>query len=316
MAEIGNDDNLQGDMIRPFQLESANIRGRIIRFSDTLNDILTPHDYPDAVSRLLGEAVTICSLLSSMMKYDGIFTLQISGDGPVSMIVTDMTSKGHIRGCASYKADQIVTILEPKDNVTPLHTIQQSDLSLLGKGYITFTVDQGLKVERYQGIVELKGKTLLDSLEHYFIQSEQIATSLQIAVDKIDGKWRGAGIMLQQMPKEGGTTALQNNEDEPGDEDWRRATILLQSCKAEELLSDTLNSHDILMRLFHEEGVRVFEPKAVRHQCRCSQERVQNVYDMLSDEEKCDIVKDGKIEMTCDFCSTTYQIEPDKKLNS
>jgi len=129
------------------------------------------------------------------------------------------------------------------------------------------------------------------------------------------------------MPKEGGKEddredgqedgraghATDDNViDEVSEEDWRRANILLQSCTKDEMLSDDLNSHDILIRLFHEEGVRVFEPIKVAHKCRCSAARVQNVYDMLSDEEKRDVVVDGNVEMTCDFCSKTYEIDADE----
>lgn len=304
-----NDDDFQGDMIRPFQLESADIRGRIVRFHDVLDDILTPHDYPDTVNQLLAEAITICSLLSSLMKYDGIFTLQISGDGPVSMVVTDMTSAGHIRGCATFDNDGITAMSGEADNVTSLHRSGAGSLKPLGKGYIAFTVDQGLKVERYQGIVELKGETLLDSLEHYFTQSEQIETALMVEVGQVNGRWRASGLMLQQMPKDGGDVDEQVViDDEVAQEDWKRAVVLLQTCTRKELLDDSLNSHDILMRLFHEEGVRVFEPTPVKHQCRCSQERVQNVYDMLAEDEKADLIVDGEVKMTCDFCSTEYEI--------
>ncbi len=303
-----NDDNFSGDMIRPFQLESSNIRGRIVRFNQALDEIVTPHNYPDAVNTLLGETVTICALLSSLMKFEGIFTLQISGDGPVKMIVADMTSKGHIRGCATFKKDEI-----PHDDKV---TFINQSTELLGKGYMAFTVDQGLKVERYQGIVELKGETLTDSIQHYFVQSEQIETGMVLAVGRVEGQWRASGIILQQMPQEGGfdenhsqVASQVASKSEEEEENWQRTMILLQSCKREELLSDDLNSHDILTRLFHEEGVRVFQPTHVDHKCRCSQERVQNVYDMLSEEEQQDVVVDGKIEMTCDFCSKTYTLK-------
>ena len=301
-----NTEDFSGNMIRPFQLESSSLRGRIVRFSSVLDDILQPHGYPEVVSQLLGEMVTLCSMLSSMLKFDGIFTLQTSGDGPVSMLVADMKSSGEIRGCATFHEDRL------KD-------IEDNDFeALMGKGYIAFTVDQGENMERYQGIVELKGGSLLEAIQHYFTQSEQIQTTMMLAVRKQEGKWVSSGLMLQHMPTDGGHSQedISSNLKEHGDnvhcldkDDWQRAKVLLESCKEEELLSDDLNSHDILFRLFHEEGVRVFAPTALKHQCRCSADKVKNVYKMLTPEERADMIEDGKVIMTCEFCSGDYELD-------
>ena len=301
-----NTEDFSGNMIRPFQLESSSLRGRIVRFNSVLDDILQPHGYPDVVSQLLGEMVTLCSMLSSMLKFEGIFTLQTSGDGPVSMLVADMMSSGEIRGCATFHEDRLKDI---EDN---------NFKALLGKGYIAFTVDQGENMERYQGIVELKGDSLLESIQHYFEQSEQIQTAMMLAVRKQEGKWISSGLMLQHMPTDGGhgqevmtqdVKAKSENVHYLDEEDWQRAKILLESCKEEELLSDDLNSHDILFRLFHEEGVRVFSPTALKHQCRCSADKVKNIYKMLTPEEREDMIKDGKVVMTCEFCSGDYELD-------
>ena len=311
-----NTDEFAGDMIRPFQLETSNLRGRIVRFHDVLDNILTPHDYPDIINQLLGETLTICALFSSLMKYEGIFSLQITGDGPISMIVADITSTGHIRGCATFDKEKLkeYSALEEAspENVTALNPLSMGSLKPFGKGYMTFTVDQGLKIDRYQGIVELKGDSLADSIAHYFKQSEQIETGIVLSVGRVGKAWRASGLILQQMPHEGGHAEDGVSSADTADEDWNRSNILLQSCTQEELLSEKLNSHDILMRLFHEDGIRVFEPTPMEHKCRCSQERVQNVYDMLSEEEQRDVVVEGKIEMTCDFCSTTYKLVVDE----
>lgn len=296
-----NTEEFLGNIIRPFQLESSSLRGRIVRFNTVLDDILTPHDYPQVVSQLLGEVVTLCSLLSSMLKFDGIFTLQTSGNGPISMLVADVTSEGDIRGCASFDKERLEALGEGEQSIT----------DLLGEGYIAFTVDQGDNTDRYQGIVELKGETMVECVQHYFSQSEQIDTAIMLAVGQADNQWRAAGLMLQHMPPEGG------HEEGAGDkissnieqDDWRRAMILMQSCTDEELLSDELNSHAILLRLFHEEGIRVFEPQPLQHQCRCSQDKVMNVFKMLSEEEREEMRIDGKMILTCEFCSKKYEID-------
>jgi len=301
----------QQDFIRPFQLETSSLRGRIVRFNGVLDDIIKAHDYPPVVSQLLAETITLCSMLSSMLKFDGIFTLQTQGDGPISMLVADVTSEGHIRGCASFDPERVEVARKQLAAFSKTHVGEGSDnhlAQLLGKGHIAFTVDHGLKIERYQGIVELKGKSLVECVQHYFSQSEQIDTGIKMAVGERDGVWRASGLMLQHMPEEGGEKGVKDSSNLDED-DWRRAMILMQSVTEEELLSPDLDAHNILMRLFHEEGVRVYDPIAVRHQCRCSQERVENVYQMLPPEDQKELLEDGKVKMTCEFCSTDYKIE-------
>jgi len=303
--------DLQKDFIRPFQLETSSLRGRIVRFNSVLDEIIKAHDYPPVVSQLLAETITLCSMLSSMLKFDGIFTLQTQGDGPISMLVADVTSDGHIRGCASFDPERIEATRQQLAAFSKGEVGEGSDnhlAQLLGKGHIAFTVDHGLKVERYQGIVELKGKSLVECVQHYFSQSEQIDTGIKMAVGERDGVWRASGLMLQHMPEEGGEKGVKDSSNLDED-DWRRAMILMQSATEEELLSPDLDAHNILMRLFHEEGVRVYDPIAVRHQCRCSQERVENVYQMLPPEDQKELLEDGKVKMTCEFCSTDYRIE-------
>lgn len=280
-------------MILPFQLESSALRGRLVRLEGALDDILTAHAYPDKINKPLAETVTLCAMLSSMLKYEGIFTLQVQGDGPVSMLVSDVTSDGTIRGCAAFDADRLALAGE-------------SLTDLYGKGYIAFTVDQGPDTERYQGIVELKGNSLIDSVQHYFTQSEQIDTGIIMASGRVDGVCRAQGLMLQRMPEEGGHSLAGSGEED----DWRRAMILMQSCKDEELLDPALAAEDILTRLFHEEGVRVFNPKPVQKGCRCSEERVENIIQMMSSEEREEMTVNGEITVTCEFCSRAYVFDP------
>ena len=301
-----------GDIVRPFQLEVSSLRGRIVRFDEVLDEILTAHDYPEIVSQLLAETITLCALLSSMLKYDGVFTLQTSGDGPISMLVADVTSDGDIRGCANFDEErvrvatkQLAAFSKDMDESSDNHLAQ-----LLGKGYIAFTVDQGENTDRYQGIVELKGRSLTDCVQHYFSQSEQIDTGIKMAVGQRDLKWRAAGIMLQHMPEEGGEKGVRLAMSNLNEDDWRRAMILMESCTEDELLAPDLHGHDILMRLFHEEGVRVFDPMKLQHHCRCSDDKVKSVLSMLSDEDKEEMIEDGNLSMTCEFCSKEYHFDP------
>lgn len=286
------------NIILPFMLESSGLRGRVVWFDTVLDDILGPHGYPEPMALLTGEVAILAALLGGMLKYEGIFTLQTQGDGALRMVVSDYTSNGDVRACATLAEGQDIAALS-------------GGSALLGKGYIAFTVDQGKHTERYQGIVELRGSSLLESVQYYFTQSEQIRTGVQLAVGKVNDRWRGAAIMLQDMPDEGGiAVAHESNHVSEENEDWRRAMMLLQTCTKDELLSADIGPHDLLFRLFHEEGVRVFAEKAVQKGCRCSMERVETILGTMSDDDIMHITKDGKITMSCQFCSRDFTFDP------
>jgi len=290
-------DEIGDNVVQTFQLESNALRGRCVRMGAVLDDVLSAHNYPLLVAHLVAETMTLTALLASMLKYDGVFTLQAKGDGAVSMLVADMQSNGDIRGCATFNAEKIEALGAAENGDVPLSDV-------LGKGYMAFTVDQA-QGDRYQGIVELQATSLIDCAQHYFNQSEQISTGIKMAVGIWDGQWRAGGVMLQEIPEEGGKAADDFDED-----DWRRALVLLDSCKDEELLDSGLHSNELLRRLYHEEGVRVFEPLGLRHQCRCDEARVENVLKSMDKDDVKDMAVDGIIEMRCEFCSHNYRFDP------
>ena len=299
-------DQLGDNTVQTFQLESNALRGRSVRLGGVLSDILEAHQYPLPVAHLVAETITMTVLLSSMLKYDGIFTLQASGDGPIGMLVSDVKSNGDLRGCATFDRSRLEA---SRKQLEALKTVEGSDNHLaqyLGKGHIAFTVDQKLG-ERYQGIVELQGSSLVDCAQHYFEQSEQIKTGIKMAAGLRNGEWRAGGIMIQEVPEEGGAPVSKKDEDE----EWNRAIAFLESCSDDELLDDDLHSNELLHRLYHEEGVRVFEPLALRHQCRCDEERVHNILAGMDADEVRDMVKDGIISMRCEFCSHDYRFDPE-----
>lgn len=315
MTRIANDnpviedgDNID-NMILPFQLQESGLRGRYIRLGSVLNDILSGHAYPDPVSHLVADTVTLSIILSSILKYDGIFTLQASGKGAVKTLVADMRSDGAVRGCATYDAEALDNI-KKTDGLYDGYTLKD----LTGEGYIAFTVDQGGDTDRYQGIVALEGDSLQDSIMHYFEQSEQLRTSLFIAAGKDEhGQWRSGAMMLQYLPDDHAddhdVVAFNEKSESERKEDWRRSGMLLQTCTAKEILNPDLHANELLRRLFHEEGVIVYDPRTIRHECRCSQDRVQNIVNNLSEDDRNHAAKEGHIEMTCEFCSKTYIIE-------
>lgn len=315
MARIANDNPVEQDgtitdnIIQPFQLQESGLRGRAVRLGSVLDDILSAHNYPKSIAHLVADMVTLATALSSMLKYDGIFTLQASGKGVVKTIVADVQNNGAVRGCATYDSDAL-TALEKNDGIYDGFSL----LDLTGEGHLAFTVDQGSDMERYQGIVSLQGATLCDSIAHYFEQSEQLRTSLYVA-SRLDnhGDWRSGALMLQYLPDDNSKTtdvvAFNDKSESERKEDWVRSKTLLQTCTDDEILNKDMHVHELLRRLFHEEGVIVYDPKSLRHECRCSIEKVQIVIDNLPEDDRQHAAKDGKIEMTCEFCSKTYTID-------
>ncbi len=289
-----------------FQLESSNIRGRIVRLGSVLDDILGAHDYPLPIAHLVAETIALSLCLSSMLKYEGIFTLQAQGDGPIKMLVSDVTSAGIVRACATFDDQRFQSAREQLAALKTTEDAQNHLAQYLGKGYIAFTVDQGKHSERYQGIVELKGSSLSDCVHHYFTQSEQIGTAIKMAVGKRDGKWRAGAIMLQNMPEDSERKEILGNMDE---DEWRRVMVFLESCTEDEFLDKALSSDELLVRLFHEEGVRVYDRIAVKKGCRCDLKRVENILSTMSKDDINHMSIDGKIEMVCEFCSKAYDFD-------
>ena len=208
-----------GDCMLPFQLETGHFRGRLVRVSHTLNDILSRHDYPAPVAALLGEALVLSALLAGMLKFNGTFTLQTKGDGIVPLLVADITTEGSLRGYAKVDTEKY----EEAEKSGALAGLNGREM--LGKGYLAFTVDQGSSIERYQGIVELLGESLADAIRHYFRQSEQLQTGIAVAGGRDEGGWRGGAIMVQRLPGEGGTAPAAR--DEMTADDWRRSMMFL-----------------------------------------------------------------------------------------
>jgi molecular chaperone Hsp33 len=290
------------DIVQPFQLDRSLFRGRLVRLGPSLDEILRRHDDPSPIASLLGETIVLAALLSSALKYEGIFTLQTKGDGPVAYTVADVASVGDLRGYAGFRADKLAKAQS--------HRGFEPDLgSLLGAGYLAFTVDQGEHTERYQGIVELRGRDLTTAVNHYFRQSEQLATSVKAFVGQDEaGGWRGGAVMLQALPPlEAGTLAVPASGER--EEDWLRATILLETLTAAELLNPDLPANDLIYRLFHEEQPRVFARSCLRFGCRCSRERVEGALVQIAVHDLDDLLVEGKAEVRCEFCNETYTFD-------
>jgi molecular chaperone Hsp33 len=284
------------DLVQPFQIEKTALRGRLVRLGGVVDGIVSKHDYPEPVAAMLAEAVTLAVVLAGALKYEGVFTLQTKGDGPIRLMIADVTTGGAVRGYCQYDAEKLAQAMKGTGAPVP---------RLLGAGYIAFTVDQGEHTDRYQGIVELQGSTLAECAHHYFRQSEQLQAGIKVAVGRENGAWRAGGIMLQRLPVEGG--AATPAETETQEDGWRRAMILMSSSRSEELLDERLTANELLFRLFHEDGVRVWKPQALAAQCRCSRERVERILRAMPEEDLADMaLGDGRVEVTCEFCNECY----------
>ena len=287
-------------IVRPFQLEGCDVRGKLVRLGSAYSDILAPHEYPAPVARLLGETLALSAALSTSLKYDGTFTIQTSSDGPIRMLMADVQSDGGMRAYARYRSEAL-------DEDDADGSVQD----LMGNGHIAFTVDQGPDSTRYQGITPLEGETLSDCAVAYFRQSEQLETEIILAADP-GGQGhdaRAAALMLQRLPR----PERVNVDPEEEDENWRNAVILMKSMTAGEMLDPNIPADGLLYRLYHETGVRVFEGRPLRFRCRCSRERVANTLASFSPDDLKDMKTDeGLIVATCEFCRTDYSFDDEQ----
>ncbi|MDB5542704.1 MAG: hslO [Devosia sp.] len=308
------------DVVVPFTLERLDSRGRVVRLGPALDAILNRHNYPAPVARLLGEAVVLAALIGSSLKFEGKFILQTQTDGPVNLIVVDLDAPDGLRGYARFDADAVMTAIERSETQPG---------QLLGKGHLAMTVDQGVHMERYQGIVALEGGSLEDVAHAYFQQSEQIPTLVRLAVAEHSVRgdrqphWRAGGALVQFLPPHGQSTMPDlpgdGNFDNPEtadpdyveDDKWTTTRALLLTVGDDELADPDVSAERLLFRLFHETGVRVFEPIALEERCTCSAERIEAMLrDNFTPEEREEMVVDGEIEVVCEFCSADYHFRP------
>jgi len=300
------------DIVLPFAVESLSVRGRLVRLGAAIDLMLKRHDYPEAVSKLVAEAVTLAALLGSTLKTSGRFQLQTKSDGPVSMLLVDFDAPSHLRALARFDKTRLDEAGAGAD--------------LLGHGHMAFTIDPGGDMNRYQGVIALEGQGLEAAAHHYFERSEQIPTLVRLAVGEIvtasGAAWRAGGLVVQYLPETGGRRL--KADFPPGDapegvephriaEDdaWTEAKARAATTEAHELIDPTLSGERLLFRLFNERGVRVYAPTPLAAVCRCSAEGVDAMLRSFSADEVRDMVgEDGMIGVTCEFCSTKRVFDP------
>lgn len=308
------------DTVLPFQLDQSDIRGRVARLDSTLDKILSQHSYPPVVEALVAEAALLTALIGQAVKLRWKLSLQIRGSGPVRIIATDYfapTEDGapaQIRAWASFDADRIDAGAAP---------FQQ-----IGQGYFAVLIDQGGGTVPYQGITPIAGGSLSACAETYFAQSEQLPTRFQLSSgrSRLKGdqeRWRAGGVMLQHMPKASPSVAGEEGSGEGGllthvdildgeeGENWTRANLLLDTVEELELIGPTVQPTELLIRLFHEEGPRVFDAQPVRFGCTCSPDKVRQSLSIYSAKDIATMTTDaGIVTADCQFCGAHYEFDP------
>lgn len=301
-------DEGRDDTVTPYAVEPLDLRGRLARLGPSVDTIIRRHGYPDAVSRLIGEAAALTMLLASSLKFDGRFQLQTRTDGAVDLLVVDVDAPDRMRAFARFDAARVA-----------------AGERLLGEGQFGLTIDPGGDLARYQGLVAMRGQSLEDAAHEYFRQSEQIPTVIRLAVAEavIGGvaQWRAGGLLAQFLPD---APERRQRDQDPGDapagaaapappedEAWLEAKALAATVEDHELVDPRLSGERLLYRLFHERGVKVFAPQPVIEKCRCSNERVEAMLRGFSAQDRRDMVADdGRISVTCEFCSTLRVYDP------
>ncbi|GAA5104771.1 Hsp33 family molecular chaperone [Bartonella jaculi] len=318
-ASLNNIYLSEDDTVIPFQVEELDIRGRAVQLGETLNSILTRHQYPEPVSYLLAEALVLTVLLGTSLKLKGKFILQTHSNGPVNMLVCDFSLPSNLRGYARFDEEKLKQLMAND---------QISSEKLLGKGTLAFTIHQGgTHTQHYQGIVELNESNLQEASHAYFDQSEQIPTDIRLAVatlinrdqkGKSQKSWRAGGLLTQLLPQASSHHKIYEPHKKPEvtktraqlENQWKEAKALIATIESAELTDPQVGNKRLLFRLFHEQGVRVFNPCSLMDQCSCSREKIKEILEGFPTEERNQMVKNKYISVTCEFCSTTYRFKP------
>lgn len=279
--------------ITPFFFPSA--RGRLVRLDALANTLLSRHNYPYAISKLGGEALALVAGLAAALKFEGSFSLQVKGEGAVSLLVVDCTHNGELRFYARFDEEKVAQL--PKE---------ASALELFEKGLFALTVDQHNDKDTYQGMVEITGNTLSEMASHYFESSEQLNSWIRLFCEETPQGWQASGLILEKIASDPSIVFKDETEITNEEEEWNTLTILAETITAKEMLDTNLNSNDLLYRLFNSTSVTIGTPKPVSYGCRCSRARLQNILTTFSQEDLKDMNEDGNITMTCEFCRYNF----------
>jgi molecular chaperone Hsp33 len=288
------------DLVAAFQIEDQPARGRIVRLGAVVDEILKRHDYPEPVANLLGEACALAALVGASLKFEGRLIVQAQGDGPVAYVVADYDTSGGLRGYCKFDPERVAQVSGG--------FARPGARTLLGEGVFVMTLDPTNMKDRHQGVTPIEGETLALCAETYFAQSEQVPTRVRLAVGELQNDagraFRAGGMIIQNIAADDARGST--------DDAWERAQMLFETLGEDELVDPTIAPETLLYRLFHEDGVRLFPPKALAAYCRCSEDRVLGMLRAFPASDIADMVEpDGRIHVTCEYCSRSYDIAPE-----
>lgn len=269
---------VSADMASKFVFEEADIRGEVCHLDQSTAEILDLHQYPPAVARLLGEFLAAAVLLSTTIKFDGRLILQAQGSGDIPLLMAECNNNLEIRGIARGTAQ----------------ASGQDFSSLLPGGTLAITIEPS-NGQRYQGIVPLEGGSLAACLEHYFANSEQLATRLWLTCDGASA----GGLLLQQLPAQLVPNAALRNQQ------WEHVCILAATVMEQELLRS--GQELLLAHLFPEDPIKLLPQRSVRFHCSCSAGRCLDALASLPPAELEELFTEQEtITMDCEFCNQQY----------
>jgi len=283
------------DCLHRFMFERYPIRGHLVHLDTAWHALIEHREYPAPIRDTLGEAVAASLLLAATVKFEGVLSLQLQGDGPVHLVLAQCTGGLGVRGLARYREGV------HRSESTGIDAGPERIADLIGAGNITVTLETDDGAQRYQGIVPITGGRLAESLQVYFENSEQLPTRLWLHADALGV----SGMLLQKLPVADATPGADAVDAAAVEDAWRRVQLIGETLTPEELR--TLADADILHRLFNEDDVRLFEAAPVYFRCRCSRERVSRMLQSLGDAETRSVLAErGEVEVRCDFCNRAY----------
>lgn len=271
------------DVLHRFLLERAGVRGVLVRLGAAWREVAGRADYPPALNALLGESLAASALLTGNIKLEGNLSIELKSSGPLRLLFAECSDQGRLRGLARW------------DGVLPAPL----ELEALPDAVMAITIGHAERGQRYQGLVDLRHAELGGALEGYFTQSEQLPARILLAAD---GE-HAVGLMLQRLPGEGGRDGVQD------DDAWPRIGHLVDTLGKQEMLATA--PEELLYRLFHEESVRLFDPRPLAFGCSCTRERVESMLRSLgrAEVEAALEAREGEIEVTCEFCAQRYTFD-------
>ena len=278
------------NLVIPFQINNK-IKGTIVRLSSVASKIIN-NKYPRNINSIFADSISITASIGSRMKNDGVFSFQAHSEGVIKTIFVDLNNNLSVRGYIS------VNNFENIENL-PFE-------KLISNGTLALNIKEGKFSKNYQGLVEIKGKSIKDAIDAYFNSSEQVKSFFKLfnifnlTKYEPESNHIAGAIKLELMPEINDF----NNTKKPN-EDWKTILMFLETMNSEEFLNKKKTSKQILLNLFGQYEIKIFDEINLNNNCQCSNERVLNTLKSMNQKEIRYLFNEKKsIEVVCEFCKT------------